>query len=188
MHLAEASPTQVDLSMMMVDIPELGHPKAKEALPSIWFPLVIAEQAVLNVVVLTATPPYVSVHQTQCSRDVLLKLKEDAISSIKRGLQDPNLATSDHMIAAVAKMAAYEAGFVGNVEQYSVHMKGLTKMVELRGGLGSLGLDGLLARMLLWVDLNAAFILETKPYFSPTNAHPGYAIPRPVPGRLLGGS
>ncbi|KAL8694138.1 MAG: hypothetical protein Q9224_003625, partial [Gallowayella concinna] len=156
------------LSEMAVDIPELDHPGAKGALRSIWFPAVIANQATLN-----------------CTPEVLYKLKQDAITTINRGLQDPQLATSDQLIGAVAKMAAYEAGFAGDEVQYHMHMKGLVKMVELRGGLQSLGLNGLLARMLLWIDLNAAFILQTHLYFSHTDALPGHTVPEPNPGHFL---
>lgn len=144
--------------------------------------MVIGEQAVVNVVVLTAASDHIAVHQTQCSPEVLWKLKEDAISSINRGLQDPELATSDAMIGAVAKMAAYEAGFAVDAKQHQLHMSGLSKMVELRGGLESLGSNGLLARMLLWVDLNAAFILKTKPVFSQHISLPEHTVAGPSPG------
>ncbi|KAL8677403.1 MAG: hypothetical protein Q9186_006158 [Xanthomendoza sp. 1 TL-2023] len=182
-HMPEA-----DLSEMAVDIPELDHPGAKGALRSIWFPAVIANQATLNVVILTAASHYLSINRLQCTPEVLYKLKQDAITTINRGLQDPQLATSDQLIGAVAKMAAYEAGFAGDEVQYHMHMKGLVKMVELRGGLQSLGLNGLLARMLLWIDLNAAFILQTHLYFSHTDALPGHTVPEPNPGHFLGAS
>ncbi|KAL8814373.1 MAG: hypothetical protein Q9223_006397 [Gallowayella weberi] len=177
-----------DLSEIAVDIPELDHPGAKGALRSIWFPAVIAEQSTLNVVILTAAFHYVSINNLQCAPEVLYKLKQDAITSINRGLQDPQRAISDQLIGAVAKMAAYEAGFAGDEAQYHIHMKGLVKMVELRGGLQALGLNGLLARMLLWIDLNAAFILKTHLYFSHTNALPGHTVPEPNPGHFLGAS
>ncbi|KAL8749620.1 MAG: hypothetical protein Q9184_006737 [Pyrenodesmia sp. 2 TL-2023] len=179
---------RVDLSTMAVDIPELDQPGPEGALRSIWFPMVIADQAMLNVVILTAASNYISVHQTQCSPEVLWKVKEDALASVNRGIRDPQLATSDQMIGAVAKMAAYEAGFAGDEKQYRIHMSGLTKMVELRGGLGSLGLNGLLARMLLWVDLNAAFILNTKTYFLHPTALPGHTGENPNPSHSLGES
>lgn len=147
--------------------------------------MVITAQATLNITILFATSHYLSVHQTRCKPEVLYQLKEDAIAAINRALRDPNLALSDQVIGAVAKMAAYEAGFAGDEEQYHIHMKGLTKMVELRGGLESLGLDGLLARMLLFIDLNAAFLLKTKLYFPHTNALPGHTVPEPNPGHFL---
>lgn len=190
-HAADAVATRVDLSKMAVDIPELDHPGAKGSLRSLWFPMVISEQATLNVVILTAAFHYVSINGQQCKPEVLYKMKQDAITAINRGLQDPALATSDQLIGAVAKMAAYEAGFAGDEAQYHMHMKGLDKMVELRGGLGSLGLNGLLARMLLWIDLNAAFLLKTHLYFPHTNALPGHTVPEPTepnPGHFLGAS
>ncbi|KAL8967172.1 MAG: hypothetical protein Q9183_003038 [Haloplaca sp. 2 TL-2023] len=176
------------LEEMAVDIPELDHPGNKGALRSIWFPMVIADQAVLDVVVLTAATHYVMVNRTTCEAKTLYKLKEEAISSINRSLQKPDPVVTDQLIGAVAKMAAYEAGFAGDELQYHVHMRGLMKMVELRGGLESLGLNGLLARMLLWIDLNAAFLLKTKLYFSHVDALPGHTVPPPNPGHFLGSS
>lgn len=54
-------------------------------------------------------------------------------------------------------MAAYEAVF-GDSEVFAAHMKGLQMMLKLRGGLSNLGLNGLLERMLVWIDLNAAHL------------------------------
>ncbi|KAL8674042.1 MAG: hypothetical protein Q9168_001574 [Polycauliona sp. 1 TL-2023] len=180
-----------DLSKMAVDVPELDHPGAKGSLRSLWFPMVISEQATLNVVILTAAFHYVSINGYQCKPEVLYEMKQRAIESINRGLRNPALATSDQLIGAVAKMAAYEAGFAGDEEQFHLHMRGLVKMVELRGGLQSLGLNGLLARMLLWIDLNAAFLLQTRVYFPHNEALPGHTVPRPTqpnPGHFLGAS
>ncbi|KAL8939131.1 MAG: hypothetical protein Q9216_003524 [Gyalolechia sp. 2 TL-2023] len=162
------------LSKLEVDITEMDHPGAQGSLRSVWFPMVITAQAALRFTILFAASHYFSVCQTPCKPEVLYQLKEDAIASINRALRVPNLAISDQLIGAVAKMAAYEAGFAGDERQYHIHMKGLSKMVELRGGLESLGLNGLLARMLLFIDLNAAFLLKTKLYFPHTNALPGH--------------
>ncbi|KAI4176631.1 MAG: hypothetical protein LQ343_000922 [Gyalolechia ehrenbergii] len=158
------------ISEVAVDIPELDHPGAQGSLRSVWFPMVITAQATLYITILFAASHYLSVRQTRCKPEVLYQLKEEAIAAINRALRDPKLAISDQVIAAVAKIAAYEAGFAGDEEQYHIHMRGLTKMVELRGGLESLELDGLLARMLLFIDLNAAFLLKTKLYFPHANA------------------
>lgn len=113
---------------MAVDIPELDHPGQKGSLRSIWFPMVIADQATLDVVVLTAATHYVMVGRTLCDPEILYKLKEDAIMSVNHALQSPKLGTSDQLIRAVAKMAAYEAGFAGDKAQYHVHMKDLLKI------------------------------------------------------------
>ncbi|KAL8711170.1 MAG: hypothetical protein Q9220_004315 [cf. Caloplaca sp. 1 TL-2023] len=171
--------SRLDIQDIAVDIPALDHPNMRGSLRSTWFPMVVTNRATLDVVVLTAASHFVSIHQTDCKVDVLYKLKQDAISSINQSLRDPELATSDQIIAAVAKLAAYEAIFAADKTQYHIHMKGLTKMVELRGGLGTLGLNGLLARMLLWIDLNGAFILNVGLYFSHID---------PLPGNIISGA
>ncbi|KAI4198912.1 MAG: hypothetical protein LQ350_004977 [Teloschistes chrysophthalmus] len=154
------------LSELAVGIPELGQPNENGSLRSIWFPMVSADRRTLDLIVLTAATNSISVGRAQCDPSILVKFKEHAISSINQALRGTNPVITDRLIGAAAKMAAYEAGFAGDEKQYHVHMKGLIKMVELRGGLNSLGMNGLLARMLLWVDLNAAHVLKTATYFS----------------------
>ncbi|KAI4246237.1 MAG: hypothetical protein LQ352_006431 [Teloschistes flavicans] len=154
------------LAELAVGIPELGQPSENGSLRSIWFPMVGADRSTLDLIVLTAATNCISVGRAQCDPNILVKFKEHAISSINRALRGTNPIITDRLIGAAAKMAAYEAGFAGDEKQYHVHMKGLMKMVELRGGLDSLGMNGLLARMLLWVDLNAAYVLKTETYFS----------------------
>ena len=38
----------------------------------------------------------------------------------------------------------------GTISSAAIHMNGLQRMVELRGGLSSLGMSGILRRMVLW--------------------------------------
>lgn len=45
-------------------------------------------------------------------------------------------------------------------------MCGLEKMVRLRGGLDIPGLNGMLAKLLLWSVSNTAFFLKAKPAFA----------------------
>ena len=44
-------------------------------------------------------------------------------------------------------------------------MRGLRRMVELRGGIDALGLGGLLRRIIVWIDLNSSFLLQCGRYF-----------------------
>ncbi|KAL8687491.1 MAG: hypothetical protein Q9218_006354 [Villophora microphyllina] len=165
-HIANICHVEADLAELAIGIPDLGQPNDTGSLRSIWFPMVSADRSTLDLVVLTAGTQTISVGRAQCNPSILVKFKEHAISSINRALRGANPVITDRLLGAAAKMAAYEAGFAKDPKQFHVHMKGLIKMVELRGGLESLGMNGLLARMLLWVDLNAAYILKTKMYFS----------------------
>lgn len=115
----------------------------------------------------------------------LLQLRGMAIRAINNALEDPTRATSDQLIAAVAKMASYEALY-GDRQVFNTHMTGLTRMVTLRGGLPALGLGGLLERILLWIDSNASQIAGTRVYFD-RKAFPSRAVhPRPDPRRFAG--
>jgi hypothetical protein len=40
----------------------------------------------------------------------------------------------------------------GEVSVFHAHMKGLAKMVELRGGIDALGLGGMLGELVMWID------------------------------------
>jgi hypothetical protein len=94
----------------------------------------------------------------------ILRMKHDAISAINKTLLDDKRRASDCLIGAVAKLASFEA-MHGDVPSYKMHMDGLMRMLELRGGLDSLGLGGLLGRIVVWIDLNSSFLLNVPRYF-----------------------
>lgn len=73
---------------------------------------------------------------------------------------DPSRATSDHTILAVAQLALYEAR-VGDGVQCSMHLALLANSLCRRGGLSMLGLEGLLARIVFWMDYTASILIET---------------------------
>lgn len=105
-------------------------------------------------VLLMAASHFCIVNPSKAALVDLLYSKARALTEINAGIADPNRSTSDAMIGAVVKMAAYEAIF-GESLVFAAHMKGLQLMLRIRGGLSKLGLNGLLERMLVWVDLNA---------------------------------
>lgn len=94
----------------------------------------------------------------------LLGLRCEAVSSINRRLEGqlPE-AIHDALIGAIAKMASYEAMF-GSLENYNIHMQGLVRVITLRGGLISLDLNGLLSRIVVWIDRNVAFFHRSATY------------------------
>ena len=150
--------------------------------------MVITESALLNIVLLTAASHYASNRLMPDAKQYLYSLKHEAISATNKLLQNLGKKVNDQFIGAVAKLASYEAMF-GEREQYHTHMRALVRMVEMRGGLLALGLDGLLMRMVLWIDLNSAFLLGCPVYFRATVPLAGHvAILEPCPGHFLGAS
>lgn len=175
---------------MAVDIPELDLPGNPGLLRTSWFPLAMTEPALFSVIILLAASHYASLRgdlgNTKCD---LLSLRCEAISSINKSLETQQLgAVRDGLIGAIAKMASHEAMF-GSLENYNIHMQGLKRVIHLRGGLTSLGLNGLLHRIVLWIDRNAAFLHGLTWYFSVDDAIMfGGFTPDPNPGQFLGSS
>ena len=91
----------------------------------------------------------------------ILSLKQQALAAINIAISCAGAQASDCLVASIAKMASYEAIF-GSEDQYHAHMDGLTTMLEMRGGLSALGLNGFLGRLLLFIDSNSAFLLKTR--------------------------
>lgn len=164
---------------MAVNIPEIDGPDHKGLLRTRWFPLAMDEPATfLTVMLLSASHLYSIQRKPNVAID-LLALKEQAIRVINDSLADPSRSYSDAMVGAVAKMCSYEAMY-GNTDSYMIHMKGLQSMIAARGGLSELGLDGMLRRICLWIDLNSAFLNKTPRFFE------GSFEEEPNPGQFVG--
>ncbi|OJJ43876.1 hypothetical protein ASPZODRAFT_890329 [Penicilliopsis zonata CBS 506.65] len=181
-------PSLVDhyLVHMAVDIPELDQPGNQGLLRTRWFPLVISEPALFHVILLIAASHHASVHGSPDSlRLNLLQLRHAAVQSINDALAARPAALGDALIGAVAKMASYEAMF-GTTDHYNIHMQGLIQLIRLRGGFGALGLDGLLRRIVIWIDRNAAHLHQLPLYFPGLDFASGRPLLEPSPSHFLG--
>ncbi|KAL4901674.1 hypothetical protein BDW74DRAFT_72302 [Aspergillus multicolor] len=146
------------LMSMAVDIPELDQPGNRGLLRTDWFPLVMTEPSLFLVIVLLSASNYASVQAEATDMKLqLLGLRCDAVQAVNNSLELHPSGVSDALIGAIAKMASYEAMY-GDLDNYAIHMQGLKHAVELRGGLDSLGLGGLLRRIVIWIDRNGAFL------------------------------
>jgi hypothetical protein len=74
---------------------------------------------------------------------------------------NPNPYISDDIIAATVKVACFEALY-GDPNAYHIHMGAAARMVRARGGLAALGLNGFLARLIVFIDTNCAAILGAR--------------------------
>lgn len=152
---------------MAVDIPELDQPGNKGLLRSRWFPLVVSDPSCFRVVMLLSAANYASINGIQDLGSQILQLKQEAISAINAAFIIDRKQVSDGLIGSVAKMASFEAVH-GDVKSYKMHMAGLQRMVAMRGGLDSLGLGGLLRRIIVWIDLNSSFLLQIPRFYPGT--------------------
>ena len=132
----------------------------------------MTDSCLFLVSMLIAASYYASAQQQQQqqqhdnSPDLNHDLRCEALQCINQaiGMQHSDGVLSDALIGAVAKMASYEASF-GDLDNYTVHMRALSKIVSLRGGLESLGLDGLLRQIVVWVDWKGASLYGSMLYF-----------------------
>lgn len=150
-----------------VEMKELDIGEQKGLLRRRYFPLAMEAPSTMYATLLMAASHYRAVSPLQATRQIdLLCIKSRALHEINKAMRhpDPCHALSDAVIAAVMKMAAYEAVF-GDPAVYKAHMKGLSLMIDKRGGLQNLGLNGFLERLVVWVDLNAAFIHQSNRTF-----------------------
>ena len=165
---------------MAIDVPEVDT-TTRELLRSRFLALVFTDPAPLHALMLVAAAHYAKVRGPQSHTINLLQLRGMAIQEINQALmnfQPGGRATSDQLVAAVQKMATYELLF-GTREIFHTHMTGLQRIVSLRHGLRSLGLEGFLERSLLWIDSNAAHITGLPLYFPPSAYSSSYLHPRP---------
>ncbi|KAF2212296.1 hypothetical protein CERZMDRAFT_97573 [Cercospora zeae-maydis SCOH1-5] len=116
------------------------------------------------VLLLMTASHYCVMNPHNASRIDLLALKARPLSEINLEMRKPDVCISDGVVGAVAKMAAYEAIF-GESDTFSAHMKGFQTMLKARGGLSTRGLNGLLERMVVWIDLNACHLTGRTVHF-----------------------
>ena len=148
------------LQYLAVAIPEVDGVGNFGLLKSRWFPLVMHSPVVFQVIVLFSASHYAAQLEGMAFAPTILSLKQSALQGIYRELAHSTGAARDELIAATAKMASYEAIW-GDESAYHCHMHGVQEMLKTRGGLGNLGLDGFLSRLLVFIDTNSAFLLKS---------------------------
>ncbi|RDW73023.1 hypothetical protein BP6252_06930 [Coleophoma cylindrospora] len=103
-------------------------------------------------------------HQSQC------------IDYINQNMTDYNVATSDSSIAAIFMMAA-----AGNITEHEAetqaHRNALKKLVSMRGGLDSLGWDGVLEMFIRTGDILHSSITFSTPDFTQPSDEPPNSEP-----------
>lgn len=128
------------------------------------FPLVVNHLACIYTIALMAISHYCTVHKIRSRTVDLLQLKDMAFQEIKNALVDGSCGVADQLISTVTIMAAYERVF-GNQAICQTHIQGLTRMIALRGGLSTPGIDGLLEQTISWIGSNDCYIIGSRLYF-----------------------
>jgi len=80
------------------------------------------------------------------SQSVVMSTKARAIRRLNGMLGSEAHLASDEVIAAVVKLVNTGLSY-GETEHVRMHLGGLREMVQIRGGLASLGMGGLIGQM-----------------------------------------
>ena len=152
------------MAEMQIGAPRNLGPETMRSLRTQFFSLVVTDRAALHAMMLIAASCFVRERNPKPHIEDLLQLRHAAIQETSSALAEEGRCTSDALIAAVVSMASYEASF-GDHHICEVHMKGLVAMVESRGGLSALGLDGLLENHITWTDWHNSSVTGKLPCF-----------------------
>lgn len=177
--------SKTDLENLAVAIPEIDGEEETALLKSRWFPFVLYSPVVFAVITLFSASHYAAQKPGIAYADTLLSLKQCALNEIFQCLTKSKGMIQDVLIAATAKMASYEAIY-GDEETYHLHMKAVEAMLRMRGGLRQLGLDGFLSRLLIFIDTNSAFLLNTHLHLLESSFPRQEPFILPNPSRFIG--
>ncbi|KAI1804953.1 hypothetical protein F4811DRAFT_570589 [Daldinia bambusicola] len=87
-----------------------------------------------------------------------------SLASITKRLADPNETDSEGLIVAITGFVCHDAT-LGNFDRFCIHMDGLQRLINRKGGLDSLS-SPFLRFMISWYDLLGATYHNAKPRFS----------------------
>ncbi|KAL3494386.1 hypothetical protein BJX62DRAFT_234263 [Aspergillus germanicus] len=87
-----------------------------------------------------------------------------ATNSLQARLADPAACTSDEVISVVLAFACY-ANMFRDPDLLNIHINGLDRILDCRGGIRSLDPNPLLRTMVYWVDVNGSYLQDIVPRY-----------------------
>lgn len=86
-----------------------------------------------------------------------------SLASVTKRLADPVTSDSEGLVIAITGFVCHDSS-IGNFDRFRVHIEGLKRIVEKRGGLEALS-NPFLRLMISWLDISGATYLNAKPRF-----------------------
>ncbi|PLB47637.1 hypothetical protein P170DRAFT_496504 [Aspergillus steynii IBT 23096] len=132
-----------------------------------WLPLAFNDTALLNILIgCAAAFKLESIFQPGCPTFVrhlneAMNIVNNKLSSMSRGEH-----VSDEILAVIATLAIIQRT-VGSSSQWNMHMGGLQRLVDLRGGMSSLDAKPLIKSKIYRADLCGSLDITRQPYFNP---------------------
>ncbi|KAF2488335.1 hypothetical protein BU16DRAFT_623637 [Lophium mytilinum] len=148
---------------------------------TLWVPLALTDPALLSSLLFSSEQFSAKVHGQRVPSSALKHLTQ-AVRILNARLQNPGEEISDSTIAAVAGLALTEQAS-GNQANWRIHMRGIQRMVEMRGGMQAFHSRPILHDKLCRADICGSIYSLSQPYLQPQlEALPSYdRSERPLP-------
>jgi len=131
------------------------------------FPRIFTEPVLLTTAILLGVINHLNTLDRRLEGQTLVgitHLENFLIQSLNTALDDPSRRVNNQVLIAVALSAAYDIKHGGG-KAFHIHMEGLVRMIEMRGGLKAIiSADPYTARVLVWIDTNASKIAGCRAY------------------------
>ncbi|KAM5474107.1 hypothetical protein MferCBS49748_000524 [Microsporum ferrugineum] len=146
-------------------------------LRNIWMTTALADACMFHATLFAASA-YLDLLRGESSNVITLYHQTETLRLLTSQLSASNMEVTDALIAVTMTLAQTEA-LSGNECVSSAHSTGLHKMVNIKGGLENLGMDGLLAELIYVGDVMESFLSDTEQSFRYATA------PTPPPMALI---
>ncbi|KAK0124360.1 hypothetical protein ONS95_009328 [Cadophora gregata] len=141
-----------------------------------WLSLAIQDTAMFHIALSHYAGNYGLANQENDPVEAL-RFRMEAMRLVNQRLSDIGNALGDGTLGTVASLSSYEATN-GTLTAIDTHMKGLQRLVALRGGLEA-DINPFTRRLILWADLNCANALGNMPVFDLVNGEGSREVKTP---------
>ncbi|PKS07492.1 hypothetical protein jhhlp_006096 [Lomentospora prolificans] len=140
-----------------------GNPDPNNPVVKSYFPFCIQDPLLLQIILYTSA---CFLNETgHMPKTAVMAHKGKAIGMLNKHLRSQNHQTGDAVIAGVVQLIVDE-WYWGDTDDLRAHMRGLREMIRIRGGFYNLGMDGLLAKLVISHDIGIALAHEIQPFLS----------------------
>lgn len=123
-----------------------GNPGPDDPIIKLYYPFCIQNPLMLQIILYTSA---CFLNETgHMPKTGFMAYKGKAIHMLNENLRSQQHQTDDAVIAGVIQLILDE-WYWGDTDDLKAHMRGLREMIRIRGGFQYLGMDGLLAKMVI---------------------------------------
>ncbi|ODA79226.1 hypothetical protein RJ55_04819 [Drechmeria coniospora] len=137
-----------------------GSPRPNNRFMKHWIPFSIQDPLVLHVV-LCSTASFLN-ETGRVPKMMLLVHRATATRMLNEHISNAQVCTDDSAMLAVAQ-SILTSWYWGGTEELHAHMAGFKRMIELRGSMQNLGMEGFTSKIALINDFVIALVHETEP-------------------------